>query len=149
MNRGPNDLDRLDRVTIRAWRSMNLIGWGAVGAAVTFLLSRVTNLVAERLSESSTMAANRIGFVSILVSGAAGGLVVGARVYRSPGLVAFLGQELAVVVWLAIRALGDGQSWGVQEVAIQFVFSLLIVLPAVLVARIVWRHRPAALRAPA
>jgi hypothetical protein len=146
MNRDTQDLDRLDRATLRAWRALNLVGWGAVGAVVTIALAEVASLVASRMSESSSLAANRLSLLSVLVCGAAGGAVVGARVYRFPGLVAFLGQELALAGWLSIRVFVDHVPMGPQELVIQMTIWLLVVLPAVLVARIVWRHRPTALR---
>jgi uncharacterized membrane protein YjjP (DUF1212 family) len=45
-----NDLDRLDRATLRAWRWSNLVGWGLAGAGVTILVGFGVGAVASRIA---------------------------------------------------------------------------------------------------
>ena len=83
------DLDRIDRVTLRAWRVANLVGWWFVGAAIY----NVGGVVVQRVL------LNKIGTVNVgwqahiaswLVSvfaATTAGWVIGGRVYRAPGFV--------------------------------------------------------------
>ena len=140
------DLDALDAATLRTWRLLNVVGWGAAGAGTTLAVTIVAGAVTQRLYEGGHSWSNAFAFLSLLAAGAIGGTVVGAKVYRSPGIVAFLGQAGFFVGWVAWEILVVGEGWGALEIAIQAVFWLLVALPAVLVARLVWRRRPVALR---
>ena len=140
------DLDALDAATLRSWRLLNLVGWGVAGAATTLVVALVAGAVTQRLYEEGHSWSNGLAFLSVLVAGAIGGALVGAKVYRSPGTVAFLGQAALFVGSLVWRARVDGETVGSIEVAMQALFWLLVVLPAVLAARLVWRRRPASLR---
>ena len=87
--------------------------------------------------------------------GRCGGIVVGSRVHRSPGLVAFLGQQaiaVGLITWdfLSVEG-GESSSMDdrVTRIVIGWLFTLLLALPATIAARMTWRRRPRALRAPA
>ena len=141
------ELDPLDAATLRGWRALNLVGWGLAGAAVTFAVTSVVSLVAQRIYEQGHSWSNAVVFPSTLVGGAIGGALVGAKVYRLPGTVAFLGQAALFVGWLMWEAVVVGDEiGGAYANAVRVVFWLLWALPAVLVARVVWRRRPAPLR---
>ena len=150
-----NDLDRLDRATLRAWRWSNLVGWGLAGVGVTALvglgIGAVTNRIALRSSGSWP---DFLLLGGLVLAGVAGGIVVGSRVYRSPGLVAFLGQQaiaVAGITWDFFNV-GGGESTSMDDrvtnLIVSWLFALLLALPATIAARTVWRRRPRALRAP-
>ena len=140
------DLDALDAATLRSWRLLNLVGWGVAGAGTTLLAVLVAGAVTQRLYEEGHSWSNALALLSVLVAGAIGGALVGAKVYRSPGSVAFLGQAALFVASLVWAARVDGEAMGPIEVVMQALFWLLAILPAVLAARLVWRRRPASLR---
>lgn len=140
-----NDLDRLDRTTLRAWRVSNLLAWGAVAAFAGI----VGNWIAMN---SASATANFVGatrfarpVTAVLFAAVVGALLggmVGAHVYRSPGVVAGVAAGLAGFFFPETGALIEPQVVGM------IVTFLAEIAAAVLVARLVWRRRPAALRAP-
>lgn len=140
------DLDALDAATLRSWRLLNLVGWGVAGAATTIVVALVAGAVTQRLYEEGHSWSNALAFLSVLVAGGIGGALVGAKVYRSPGTVAFLGQAALFAGSLVWQARVDGETMGPIEVVMHSLFWLLVLLPAVLAARLVWRRRPASLR---
>jgi hypothetical protein len=142
------DLDRLDKATLRAWRWSNLVGWSLAGMGVTFLVVQVLNIVQPRLSLLPAPWDTWVSIALIVGSGVAGGSVVGAHVYRSPGLVTFLGQavvSLAFIAWTF--TVGDQSEAPLLRMLFYWIFSLLWALPATLTAMVVWNRRPRALRA--
>jgi hypothetical protein len=150
-----NDLDRLDRATFRAWRWSNLVGWGLAGVGVTILVGLGIGAVTTRIAlRSSGSWADFLVLGVLVLAGVAGGIVVGSRVYRSPGLVAFLGQQAIVVAWITwdFFSIEAGESTSMDDrvlvLIMSWVISLLVALPATTAARMVWRRRPRALRAP-
>ena len=142
-----HDLDAIDTVTLRIWRAMNLVGWAVAGMAVTVVLSAAGSAIAGRLYEEGHSWANLLSLLWVMGAGATGGAVIGAKVYRWPGATTFIAATLLWVGWLAWESAGSGTTLAPIEVAIQWVFSFLGIIPAVLAARIVWRRRPAGLRA--
>jgi hypothetical protein len=150
-----NDLDRLDRATLRAWRWSNLVGWGLAGAGVSILVGLGAGSVTSRIAlRSSSSWADLLTFGVLLAAGVAGGIVVGSRVHRAPGLVAFLGQQaiaVAALTWDFLNVEG-GEPTAMDDritaLIVGWLFTLLLALPATIAARMTWRRRPHALRAP-
>ncbi len=142
-----DDLSVLDRSTLRAWRAMNLIGWGAAATGAD-LAVMVAYAFAYRFAVNTTNPAPPwLGIPSVVVvlvlAGAAAGAAVGGHVYRWPGIVAGLGTGwLGVGFVLFITPLGDPTMF-----LIGLSFASINVASAVLVARRRWRSRPRALRA--
>jgi hypothetical protein len=146
--RSTEDLDRLDKATLRAWRWSNLVGWSLAGMAVTFLVAQVHSIVQSRLSFLPSPWDTWVSIALILGSGVAGGAVVGAHVYRSPGLVTFLGQAMVSLAFIAWAfTVGDQSEAPLLRMLFYWTFSLLWALPATLTAMVVWNRRPRALRA--
>ena len=141
-----HDLDALDAATLRSWRILNLVGWGIAGAGVTLAVSMIAGLITDRLYEQGYSWSNGLVLLSAVAAGAIGGALVGAKVYRSPGAVALAGQAALFIGWTVWEIVVLGQDSSAFAVAMQAVFWLMIALPAVLLARIVWRRRPAAMR---
>jgi hypothetical protein len=142
-----HDLDALDAATLRGWRVLNLVGWGIAGAAAAIAVTTVVGLVTQRLYEQGHSWSNSVALLSTLVAGAIAGALVGAKVYRLPGTVAFLGQVAVFVGWTMWEIVVIGEDQQPFAIALGAVLWLLVAIPAVLVARLVWRRRPAALRA--
>ncbi len=141
------ELDPLDSATLRGWRILNHVGWGVAGAAATFAVATVCGLVQQRIYEQGHSWSNALVFPAALAAGAVGGALIGAKVYRLPGTVAFLAEAGFFVAWIVWQAIVVGEEMGgAFGVAVRTVFWLLVAIPAVLVARLVWRRRPAALR---
>jgi hypothetical protein len=141
------DLDRLDRATLHVWRWSNLVGWGLVGAAVTWGLGATTNVVTQRMSDlGQNHTANALSLVMAFVSTVAGGAVVGARVYRSPGLVAYVSQVALGLAWIAWRFVFVHEAWNPTAFALNCIFLLAFPVFAVMGAIAVWERRPHALR---
>jgi hypothetical protein len=147
MMRNPQDLDRLDTATLRLWRWSNLVGWGLAGASVTLLLGEATNLVTSRLSDQGqNHAGNALAILMLFFSLVAGGALVGGRVYRSPRLVAYLGQVAVGLVWITWQLTVAHQEWSALMVLLQFIFVSIFALIAALAADVVWNRRPRTLR---
>jgi hypothetical protein len=142
MNVG-QDLSALDRATLRAWRATNLVGWGAVGAMIATGVLVVANRVVQHVAADVGSRALLAILAASMMSGAAAGAVIGARVYRWPGATA--AASLALPYSIAVVLQADGPI-GAQELLIQTLFLLPVLLPSVVVARLVWRRRPRALR---
>lgn len=140
------DLDRIDRATLRMWRASNLLGWGFLaliaGRVVEFVAANAASATANLFGGTLVPhAASDLAYA--LMVGAAVGALVGLHVYRSPGLVAGMAALLGVALWpflgwftfgnllLAIAITGGAEMLG-----------------AILVARAVWVRRVSALRAP-
>jgi hypothetical protein len=146
--RSTEDLDRLDKATLRAWRWSNLVGWSLAGMGVTFLVAQVHNIVQPRLAFLPSPWDPWVSIALILGSGAAGGAIVGAHVYRSPGLVTFLGQAVVSLAWIGWDfTVGNQSEAPLIRMLFYWIFSLLWALPAALTAMVVWNRRPRALRA--
>jgi hypothetical protein len=139
------DLERVDRATLRLWRATNVVGWWAVGAlvyhAIAILLGRTfVQKIAFLSSGYGPTAALLLtfGFAAITA-----GAIVGARVYRSPFVVA----GLAVLIpdgLLLLFILAGPMGW--PEIGIIALYVLVPAAVTALTARAVWRHRPGALR---
>jgi hypothetical protein len=142
-----HDLDALDAATLRGWRMLNLVGWGIAGAVAALAVTTVVGLVTQRLYEQGHSWSNAVALLSTLAAGAIAGALVGAKVYRLPGTVAFLGQVAVFVGWTVWEIVVIGEDQQPFAIALGAVLWLLVAIPAVLVARLVWRRRPAALRA--
>jgi hypothetical protein len=142
--RNTDDLDRLDAATLRAWRSMNLIGWGLAGAVVATLAGLAINVVNEQLYLQGH--GNVLVLPGLILAGIAGGSLIGARVYRWPGTVAFVAIMASSVIWIAWESITHQVALGAVGIAVELVFSLVVALPATIAGRVVWRHRPASLR---
>jgi hypothetical protein len=141
------DLDRLDRATLRVWRWSNLVGWGLIGAVVTWTLGAATNVVTGRMSDLGLEhAGNAIGLVVAFLSTVAGGAVVGARVYRSPGLVAYLGQIALGLAWIAWQFVVAHEAWNPAAFAVNSMVLFTFPVFAAMGAVAVWDRRPHALR---
>ena len=141
------DLDRLDSATLRVWRWSNLVGWGLIGATVTLMLAAATNLVTGRMDDQGlSHAGNAIALVMAFLSSVAGGAVVGARVYRSPRVVAYLGQVAIGLAWITWQFVVVHEPWNGTMVLVQCIFVLSFPVFAVLAADAVWNRRPRALR---
>ncbi len=140
------DLNALDRTTLRVWRIWNLLGWGALGAVagiVTFVLSART--LAGVLIEFLDLPGLGVALLVCLAAGAAvDGVIVGNHVYRSPAWVAAIG-ILAPASVFALNTPIDGP----VESAIVLAGPVGGAVMATLVARARFRRRPRALRAPA
>jgi hypothetical protein len=142
-----HDLDTLDTVTLRTWRAMNLVGWAVAGMTTTVILGAAGSAIAGRLYEEGHAWANLLSLLWAMVAGATGGAVIGAKVYRWPGATTFIAASVVWLGWFAWESAGSATSFGAAELAIQWMFSMLAIIPAVLAARLVWRGRPAGLRA--
>jgi hypothetical protein len=141
------DLDRLDRATLRVWRWSNLVGWGLIGALVTWTLGAATNVVTGRMSDLGLEhAGNAIGLVAAFLSTVAGGALVGARVYRSPGLVAYVGQVALGFAWIAWRFAVAHEAWNPTAFAVNCMVLFTFPVFAAMGAVAVWGRRPHALR---
>jgi hypothetical protein len=135
------DLSVLDRATLRAWRAGNLIGWGFVGGAIAigilFVASRVVQHVALSIGSRALLASLAMS----VAAGSVAGAVIGAHVYRWPGTTAAVAVAVPFVPYtFAASHLGP------SELLLQLLFLLPVLLPPAVVARIVWRGRPRALR---
>jgi hypothetical protein len=140
-----DDLSALDRTTLRVWRLLNLVCWGALGAAADLLLLATIALTYARLGPEILPAP--VGFASVgaalIVAGAGAGTVVGANVYRFPGLVAGVATSLVAIL---VTSLVIPWPW-LGGVAVMLAVLSVDVIAAVFVARRRWRRRPGALRA--
>jgi hypothetical protein len=105
------------------------------------------SIVTERLAEQGADWTNAATLLMVVVAGGAGGAVIGSKVYRSPGAVAFCSQQASFLAWLLWQYVVVGDSSTPIGIVYQWVFSLMFALPAVITGRIIWRRRPAALRA--
>ncbi len=142
-----DDLSALDRTTLRLWRASNLVGWGAVGAVagiVTFVIAaRTLAGLSEQVTNGSPASFVAVIFVAAGIGGVVTGMVIGGRVYRTPGIVA-VASLLAPGLLLSLLAIKD-------HAAAPAIYTLG--LPAIggavaaLVARTAFRRRPRALRA--
>ncbi len=141
---GTEDLDTVDRATLRVWRVINILGWSFVALVIGYF----GNWVAMNAASAT---ANLFGGVwpapplmAVLYAalvGAVIGSIIGLRVYRSPaaaaGVVAFLAGGLFPQVTILFGSFLVGSVLtGVAEVG-----------AAMAVAQAVWSRRPAALRA--
>jgi uncharacterized membrane protein YjjP (DUF1212 family) len=145
--RNLQDLDRLDNATLLMWRWSNLVGWGLAGAGVTLMLGEATNLVTSRMTDQGqTHAGNALAILMLFFSLVAGGAVVGGRVYRSPRLVAYLGQVAVGLVWITWQLTVAHQGWDGTMVLLQVGFVSIFALIAALAADVVWNRRPRTLR---
>ena len=127
-----HDLSKLDRNTLRAWRVGNLVTWGLVG-----MVAAATTVV---------VGAFLVGIVpASVLAGAIDGWIVGSKVYRSPALVA-LG-ALILPILLGVLRLVTGGSYELQVLLLVLtVPGVVVPALAAIVATLVWRRRPAALR---
>ncbi len=145
------DLDRIDRVTLRAWRVANLVGWWFVGAAIY----NVGGVVVQRVL------LNKIGTVNVgwqahiaswLVSvfaATTAGWVIGGRVYRAPGFVGAATVLLPSAPFILLFLALSPSVGALVGVLVVLVFSALLAAVATIAARIAWQRRPSALRAAA
>jgi hypothetical protein len=145
------DLDRVDRVTLRAWRVANLVGWWFVGAAIY----NVGGVLVQRVL------LNKIGTVNVgwraymaswlvsLFAATTAGWVVGGRVYRAPGFVGAATVLLPSALFILYFLVLSPSVGALVAVLIVLVFSAPPAAVATVAARIAWRRRPSALRAGA
>lgn len=148
-----DELDLVDRATLRAWRLSNVVGWGFAGAVVASLTSIVVLRVLIALAPfGRALGVGSVGILgTILVIAAAAVLValatgwtVGAHVYRWPGLVAAAAMTVPGSLW----TFGGGVPRDLAQMAISMSLVILAAVLAGLVARTRFRRRPRALRAP-
>lgn len=137
------DLDRVDRATLRAWRAGNLLGWGALA----LVLGDAANWVAMNAASATAGALGggrpaeigmAIAFTAVV--GALIGTVVGLHVYRSPtavaGVVALLASVLFPEAGIALP-LNPFAGWAL--------IAAVEVAAASVTARALWSRRPRAL----
>jgi hypothetical protein len=141
-----NDLDALDRGTLRLWRALNLIGWGLLGAVVgTVVVGIAVVGVSARSVDAPVGSIEAIVFILALVLGSVGvGYVVGDHVYRWPGWVAGAG----VMIPGLLTLLGVPVSSAAEAAYLIGVPGVAAAVAAV-VSRRVYRRRPQALQARA
>lgn len=140
-----DDLDALDRGTLRVWRALNLIGWGLLGTVIGVVAVGIA--VVSVSARSSTAPVGTLEMPVMLLLGlvlgsVAVGYVVGEHVYRWPGWVS----GAAVMIPTILTLLGAPVS-SAAEVAYLIGLPGLATAVAVIVARRVYRRRPRALRA--
>jgi hypothetical protein len=141
------DLDGLDRATLRAWRAGNLLGWWLIGLVVYDAIGIVVaGAVTRRIGFEYRGWAALAAYV-LTASFAAGtaGWIVGSRVYRSPGLVGAL-SVAAPGVALLLRLAAGLSFHRLYEIALLVVYAGGPAVVAGLTARWRWRRRPRALR---
>lgn len=136
------DLSNLDRNTLRAWRVMNLVGWGAFAAVAGLLSMWIVWLAMVGLLGGSSLAMLIAAPVMLVVSGGVLGTIVGSHVYRSPVAVAIVA-GIALPIAYPLIAFGAH----IQEVGVAVGFGLAEALIGAAVARSQWSRRPRALRA--
>jgi uncharacterized membrane protein len=141
------DLDRVDRATLRAWRTGNLIGWWFVGTVVYHAIAVVlARTIVQKITLGSfghsAPTPMLLLFLAILFSAATAGVIVGSRVYRSAFLVALLAVLLPEALFYLFAVTGGA----IPELAILGLFSVVPALIAGFTARFVWHRRPRALR---
>ena len=137
------DLDGVDRATLRAWRGANVLGWSFLALVVGVFGNWVALNAASATAGAIGGAVAVRSLVAVLYAalvGAVIGSIIGLRVYRPPaviaGAVAFLAAGLFPEVAVLFPAFALG--WIVNEAA--------AIAAAAVVARAVWNRRPAALR---
>lgn len=141
------DLDRLDRATLRTWRTANIVGWWLLGAAIYnvsgILLART---VVQKIAYAT------VGWQALVVQlllidfiAVTAGWVVGRHVYRWPGIVGAATVFLPGGVF-AVRVLAFGNI-GPVEAVMWLVYLLPPIALAAIASRIAWGRRPSALRA--
>jgi hypothetical protein len=137
-----SDLDRMDRVTLRAWRAGNVVGWWLVGAAV----GNVGGVLLERLLFDRLQAGGwqtpLLGVAISLFVSATAGWIVGRHVYREPEIVAAAAVLFPGGLYI-LFALLTFRSW---DAAVVLLFLIPPTATAIGAARIAWRGRPRALR---
>lgn len=144
---GPSDLDRIDRVTLRAWRAANLVGWWFAGTVVYHAIAIVLALTVVQkialVSFGRSAPTNMLVlFLALDFAGVTAGAIVGSRVYRSPFWVAALAVVLPEGVYYLFAVAGG--AW--PELVVLALFSITPAALAGTWARFVWRRRPEALR---
>lgn len=144
---GTSDLDRIDRATLRIWRTGNLIGWWFVGTlvyhAIAIVLAKTfVQKIAQNGFGSSGPTNLLVLFLALDFAAVTAGAIVGSRAYRSPFAVAFM----AVLLPEAIVYLFAVTGGAIPELAILAMYSVLPAALAGIAARFVWRRRPRALR---
>ncbi len=140
------DLSALDRSTLRTWRILNLVGWGAASMLADALLLVTLSVSLGRLGVLLPTPLSWVVWgVALGLAGAGAGTVVAANVYRSPGFVAgYAATALTVLIGLLLVPAGATGTL----VALWAAFIPNIACAA-FVARRRWAKRPAALRSPA
>jgi hypothetical protein len=139
-----SDLSALDRSTLRTWRVLNLVGWGAAGIVANVLLLVGLTYFVDRFGELPTPYSWILGETLLGLAGAGAGTVVAANVYRSPGFVAGFG---AALIWLFSVVYFTGGDIGIMALLLLVFFPDIAC--AAFVARRRWERRPSALRRPA
>ncbi|HEX6331588.1 MAG TPA: hypothetical protein VF129_09940 [Actinomycetota bacterium] len=139
------DLDRLDRATLRAWRSANLLAWWAVGVVAYYATAIVlTRTFVQKVAyETVGWQAMAAAVAATAFSAVTAGWIVGSRVYRSPGLVAALVVLVPGGAAGLLLTLASGQ---VASLPLVVAVGAQVAIAAV-TSRAVWRRRPRALRA--
>ncbi len=140
------DLSALERSTLRTWRILNLVGWGAASMVANALLLVTLSISLVRLGVLLPSPLPWVvGGIALGLAGAGAGTVVAANVYRSPALVAGLAAAaLGVIVELLLAPVG-----AMGTMAVFWAASIPNIACAAFVARRRWAKRPAALRSPA
>lgn len=143
---GVEDLDRVDRVTLRIWRAANLVGWWLVGAVAYYaLLLMLSRTFLQKIAYGSVRGLQTISLVLVFgFSATTAGWIVGSRVYRSPGLVGALTVLLPGALFLLLVVANGSIA---EDYAYAALFVVVPALVAGITARIVWSRRPKALRA--
>jgi hypothetical protein len=138
------DLSALDRNTLRTWRVLNLVGWGAVGMVANVLLLVGMTFFVDRFGELPNPFSWIVAETLFGLAGAGAGTVVAANVYRSPAFVAGFG---AALLWLLAVVYVTSGDIGIM--ALSFLVFFPNIACAAFVAHRRWTRRPSALRSPA
>jgi hypothetical protein len=140
------DLSALDRNTLRTWRVLNLVGWGAAGMLANVLLLIGLSFTTGRLGVATLPSPYSWIYAEILLglAGAGAGTVVAANVYRSPGFVAGYG---AALLWFFAGLLSTPLG-NIGSLALIWLVAIPNIACAAIVARRRWERRPSALRRP-
>lgn len=151
MTNTTQQLTGLDRLTLRLWRLMNVIGW-SVGALLVALFFRLGveaaagflhHSFADSTARAYAVFAFSVEVPASVLSGSAIGSLVGSRVYRRPDLVAGGVSSLyAGILYLAkLTYPASGTARALAAVA------MFVAVPiAIWLARRSSRARPRALR---
>jgi hypothetical protein len=142
------DLETLDRATLRMWRISNIVGWGLAGLAAGLAVLVAAELAGFGLG---MIAHTDIGIAPGAIIGAlilgpvTAGILVGGHVYRWPGFVAASAWLLTAVPFVLRASSQTNDVRGAWVAAI--VYAGVQAVLAGIVARWRWNRRPRALRA--
>jgi hypothetical protein len=140
-----DDLSRLDRTTLRAWRIANIVGWLLVGIAIAYAVPVIlTRTIVQRIAyETVGWQAAATSIAIAVLAAATAGWTVGRHVYRWPVLVTLAAVLFPVGLFVVLFAVRHPTA----ETAITLAWAVVPAAAATIAARLAWRRRPSALRA--